>query len=129
MSTVLDRMTAEHKKSYLLLLSVVFHYHGLDDKEQKILNQEAASINATEELVWVNKFVSEDIYSAYDRARAYFKESLSENDREKKLVFLSKVWKANEAKGHITEMEATAMLRLAKDWKVERDLMNIIRKK
>lgn len=122
-------MTANHNKSYLLLLSVVFHYHGLDEKEQVILHREADKLGADTELTWVNSFVTEDIYSAFDRAKVFLKETIPEEDRESKLEILTKVWRANEEKGQISEMEATSMLRLAKDWKIERDLMAVIRGK
>jgi hypothetical protein len=38
------------------------------------------------------------------------------------------VWKANDLKGYITEMEATAMLKLAKDWSVEKELIDLVLK-
>jgi len=38
------------------------------------------------------------------------------------------VWKANNKKGYITEMEATAMLKLAKDWQVENELIEMVKK-
>jgi uncharacterized tellurite resistance protein B-like protein len=49
-------------------------------------------------------------------------------DKEKRLNYLSAVWDANNKKGYISEMEATAMLKLAKDWHIERDLIERIRK-
>jgi uridine phosphorylase len=36
------------------------------------------------------------------------------------------VWEANNLKGFVTEMEATAMLKLAKDWGVEKELVNLV---
>jgi hypothetical protein len=36
------------------------------------------------------------------------------------------VWESNNLKGYVTEMEATAMLKLAKDWKVESEIAKII---
>jgi hypothetical protein len=38
------------------------------------------------------------------------------------------VWEAAKSKGYISEMEATAILKLAKDWAVQKDLLKLIRK-
>ena len=45
-------MTSEEKKALLLLKSVIFHYHGLDEDEQKILDETAKQLDAQEELKW-----------------------------------------------------------------------------
>ena len=50
-------------------------------------------------------------------------------EKEIRLNYLNMVWDANNKKGYISEMEATAMLKLAKDWHVETDLINMIKKK
>jgi hypothetical protein len=42
---------------------------------------------------------------------------------------LGLVWKATNRKGCITEMEATTILKVAKDWKMQRELMGMVRKK
>jgi hypothetical protein len=36
------------------------------------------------------------------------------------------VWQANNLKGYVTEMEATAMLKLAKDWNVQKELVQLV---
>jgi hypothetical protein len=36
------------------------------------------------------------------------------------------VWESNNLKGYVTEMEATAMLKLARDWKVEEEFTRLI---
>ena len=48
--------------------------------------------------------------------------------KAKRLEYLDQVWQANNKKGYITEMEATAMLKLAKDWHVENELIEMVRK-
>jgi hypothetical protein len=45
-----------------------------------------------------------------------------------RLYYLSSVWNANNRKGYISEMEAIAMLKLAQDWQIERELLDMIRK-
>ena len=124
----LSIMTSEEKRSFLLLKSVIFHYHGLDEDEQKILDDTARRLDAQEELKWANQFISQDYITAFERAREYLNETVGKYDREKRLEYLDLVWKANNQKGYITEMEATAMLKLAKDWGVERDLIELVRK-
>jgi hypothetical protein len=121
-------MTSEEKKSFLLLKSIIFHYHGLDEDEQKILDETAKELEAFEELKWANEFISGDYLSAFERAREYLNKTIGIYDREKRLHYLDLVWKANNKKGYITEMEATAMLKLAKDWGIEKDLIELVKK-
>lgn len=121
-------MTSEEKKAFLLLKSVIFHYHGLDEDEQKELDDTAQALDAVAELKWASDFIEEDYYNAFERARNYLKEVMNTLEKDKRLSFLSMVWEANNKKGYISEMEATAMLKLAKDWGVEADLIAIIKK-
>lgn len=120
-------MTSEEKKAFLLLKSVIFHYHGLDEDEKKILDDTADKFDAHEELKWAIDFIAEDYFTAFDRARVFLNDIVGKLDKEKILDYLDMVWKANNRKGYITEMEATAMLRLAKEWKVETELITMVR--
>jgi len=120
-------MTSEEKKAFLLLKSVIFHYHGLDEDEKKILEETAADIDAKEELKWANDFISRDYITAFERAREYLNTVIGSLEKDKRLYYLDLVWKANNQKGYITEMEATAMLKLAKDWQVENELIALVR--
>ena len=43
-------------------------------------------------------------------------------------MHIEMVWNANNLKGYVTELEATAMLILARDWNVEEDLIEILKK-
>ncbi len=121
-------MSSEEKKAFLLLKSVIFHYHGLDEDEQQILDEAAESIDGKEELKWANDFIGEDYFSAFDRAREYLATIMKSIDKDLCIKYLTMVWEANNKKGYISEMEATAMLKLAKDWNVERKLIEYIRK-
>jgi hypothetical protein len=118
-------MSSEEKKIFFLLKSIIFHYHGLDEEEQHLLRESAAELEGDEELNWAQEFVAQDYLSAFDRARVYLQKV--EIAPQKKLDYLYRVWKANNAKGYITEMEATGMLRLARDWQLEADLMKLVR--
>ena len=118
-------MDTEEKKAFLLLKTIIFQYHGLDDQEQKLLEEAAEKIDAKEELQWALDFVAEDYMTAFDRARKYLT-GLS-LDKEKRVQYLNMVWQANNEKGFITEMEATGMLRFAKDWQVENELIAMVR--
>ncbi len=124
---MLNNMSSEEKKAFLLLKSVIFHYHGLDEDEQKILDNTASDLEAEDELEWANSFIAEDYYTAFDRARIYLNDVFKKSDRKKLLSYLDMVWKANNQKGYITEMEATAMLKLAKDWEIENELISMVR--
>jgi hypothetical protein len=120
-------MSSEEKKAFLLLKSMIFHYHGLDEDESQILERSANNIDGVDELKWANDFIAEDYSTAFDRARTYLKDAMENVDRDTKLSYLDQVWKSNYQKGYITEMEATAMLKLAKDWGIESDLISMVR--
>ncbi len=122
-------MTSDEKKAILLLKSVIFHYHGLDNEEKEILDRTAQEFDALEELQWANEFIATDYYTAFERARDYLNSIIGNLDKEKRLEYLAMVWDANNAKGFVTEMEATAMLKLAKDWHVQKELMVVVREK
>ena len=129
MASEIKPMTSEEKKAILLLKSVIFHYHGLDNEEKEILDNTARKFDAWEELKWANDFIALDYYTAFERAREYLNEVVGNLDKDTRLSYLGMVWEANNAKGYVTEMEATAMLKLAKDWHVQKELMMLVRKK
>jgi len=121
-------MSSDEKKAFLLLKSLILSFHGLTDEEKAMLEHTASEITGQEELDWVLHFINEDVYTAFERARAYFNSTIATYENSKKLSYLQMAWEANSSKGHITEMEATAMLKLAKDWGVQRDLLALVRK-
>ena len=73
-------MTPEEKKAFMLLKSVIFHYHGLDADEVKILEKTADELDAHEELKWANDFISSDYITAFDRAQVYLNKVLIEKN-------------------------------------------------
>lgn len=121
-------MTSEEKKAYLLLKSVIFHYHGLDEKERQNLQETAQEIDGLEELRWANEFIAKDYFNSFDRAREYLNDIIGDYPLEKRVFYIDMVWKSNSLKGYVTELEATAMLKLARDWNVEAELMEIVKK-
>jgi uncharacterized tellurite resistance protein B-like protein len=118
--------SSEEKKARMLLKTVIFSYHGLDEDEKLDLKNTAENIDAVEELKWAMDFIAQDYITAFDRARAYFNNIIGDYPKEKRIEFISMVWEANNLKGYVTEMEATAMLKLAKDWNVEQELMEMV---
>jgi hypothetical protein len=122
-------MTNDQKKAFLLLEAVVFQYDGLDEKEGRLLWEAAEGMDASDELQWVNDFLAADPLTAFDRARAYLNKLTDDWDSDVRLHCLEMAWKAISRKGHITEMEATALLKVAKDWKLQRELIAMVRKK
>ncbi len=116
----------EEKKSLMLLKAIIFHYHGLDEDEEKILYRSAGELDAHEELKWAFDFIAQDYISAFDRARAYMVDAMKSIEKYKRLQFINLTWKANSEKGYITEMEATAMLKIAKDWEVDQELIALV---
>ena len=120
-------MAPEEKKAFMLLKSVIFHYHGLDQDEVRLLEESADELQAHEELKWANEFIASDYLTAFERAQEFLNEVIGSLDKDKRLHYLDHVWKANNEKGYITEMEATAMIKLAKDWDIERELIQLVR--
>ncbi len=122
-------MTSEEKKAFLLLKSIIFNFHGIDEDEQAILDEAASRLDADNELQWANEFLAEDYYSAFDRAQEFLDPIMKDFDKPKRLDYLSQVWDANNLKGYISEMEATAMIRLAQSWEIETELIDMIKNK
>lgn len=119
-------MTEEEKRVYMLLKAVIYHYHGLDELEKNDLYETADHLKAQEELTWALEFIAKDHLSSFDRARTYLNEIIGDYAKEKRIELINMVWQANNLKGYITEMEATAMLKLAKDWSVEKELIELV---
>jgi hypothetical protein len=122
-------MSVEEKKVYLLLLVIIFNYHGLNDIEQQILKDTASRLDAQNELDWVSEFSLPSVDVTYDKIKDYINNCVSEYNDSKKLELLINVWNSNMQKGYISEMEATAMLMLSKEWKVQKEFILHIREK
>ena len=118
--------STEEKKVYMLLKTVIFHYHGLDEDEQKELEKTAEVFDARDEYKWALSFVAEDYITAFDRARSYLNTIIGDYPKEKRVELINMVWESNNSKGYVTEMEATAMLKLAKDWNVQQELIDLV---
>lgn len=121
-------MTQEEKRVYMLLKAVIYHYHGLDEAEKQDLENSSTRIDAKDELKWALDFVAKDYITAFDRARSYLNDIIGDYAKEKRIDLINMVWQSNNLKGYVTEMEATAMLKLAKDWNVEKELIELVLK-
>lgn len=116
----------DEKKVFMLLKSVIFHYHGLDENEKRDLDRTAEELMAHVEYEWAMNFIAEDYITAFERARDYLNEIIGDYPKDKRIELVNMVWQANNLKGYVTEMEATAMLRLAKDWNVQEELIDLV---
>ena len=112
----------------MLLKAVIFHYHGLDEIERLDLDNTARRLDAGNAFQWALDFIAKDYITAFDRARVYLNEIIGDYTKAKRTELINMVWEANNLKGFVTEMEATAMLKLAKDWGVEKELTNLVLK-
>lgn len=121
-------MTQQERRVYMLLKAVIFYYHGLDEPEKKDLDETAARLDAAAELTWAVEFIAKDYVTAFERARVYLNEIIGDYTKEKRVELVNMVWQANNLKGYVTEMEVTAMLKLARDWKVEQELIALVLK-
>jgi hypothetical protein len=121
-------MTEEEKRVYMLLKAVIYHYHGLDELEKVDLEETANQYDAHAQLKWALDFIAKDYLTSFDRARTYLNEIIGDYTKAKRIELINMVWMANNLKGYVTEMEATAMLKLAKDWSVEKELIELVLK-
>lgn len=121
-------MSVEEKRVYLLLKAVIFHYHGLDQEEKDDLESTAREIDGQEELTWVMEFIEKDQLTSFERARTFLNDIIGDYTKERRVELIDMVWQANNLKGYVTEMEVTAMLKLAHDWKVENELIALVLK-
>jgi hypothetical protein len=121
-------MTPQEKRVYMLLKAVIFYYHGLDELERKDLEETAVRLAAEPEHHWAIEFIAKDYVTAFERARVYLNEIIGDYTKEKRIELINMVWQSNNLKGYVTEMEVTAMLRLAKDWNVEQELIALVLK-
>ncbi len=119
-------MTLEEKRVYLLLKAVIFHYHGLDQLEKIDLDESAKRMDGLEALRWAMDFIEKDQITAFDRARDFLNDIIGDYTKEKRVELVNMVWDSNNLKGYVTEMEANAMLRLARDWKVEGEFIQLV---
>ncbi len=110
----------------MLLKVVIYHYHGLDETEKRDIEQVSTDFEAKDELAWALDFVAEDYITAFDRARAYLNNIIGDYTKPKRVDLINMVWLSNNLKGYVTEMEATAMLKLAKDWNVAQELIELV---
>jgi hypothetical protein len=120
-------MDSEHKKSLLLLKLVIFNYHGLDLQEKKILTDTAAKMEALDELNWAFDFSNQDPVSSFDRARQFFNTTIATYEKDVRFSFIKSVWEDTQSKGYVSEIEAMSMLKLAKDWGVQKELLAMVR--
>jgi len=116
----------EEKRVYMLLKSVIFHYHGLDEEEKNDLDKTAAELDAHEEYQWAQEFIAKDYLTSFERARDFLNDIIADYPKDKRVELINMVWQANNLKGYVTEMEATAMLKLAKDWNVQKELIELV---
>lgn len=116
-------MESDLKKALILLKALIFHYHGMDHDEQKLLIGFVDEIEGKDEYDWAIKFISSDYMSAYDRAKEYFKKTIILRPPEERLHFLLDTWEDNHKKGYVTEMETTALINLSKHFAVEKEFL------
>ncbi len=122
-------MSVEEKRAFLSLLIIIFNYHGLSEVEQQILQDTASVHDAFNELEWIKEYSKPSIDESYDKLKKYVNDTIGNLAIEKRTEYLNKVWDANQQKGYVSEMEATAMLMLSKEWHVQKEFVQYIREK
>ncbi|WP_053406597.1 hypothetical protein [Persicobacter sp. CCB-QB2] len=119
-------MIKDEKRAFFLLMCLMLHYHGLDEHEQNIINHEASQHAEGENLKeWALEFIKSDYLNIFERAKKELNHiPLQPSTR---LNHLLKVWDLLHIKGYITEMEATAMIRIAAEWELQEKLIQQVR--
>jgi hypothetical protein len=120
--------TPLEKKVYMLLKAVIFHYHGFDELERNDLEKTSIALDAKAESKWALDFIAQDYITSFERAREYLNDIIADYPKDKRVELINMVWEANNLKGYVTEMEATAMLKLARDWNVQQELAALVLK-
>ena len=82
-------LSVEEKKVHMLLKSVIFHYHGLDDQEKKDLDNTANLLDAHDEYQWAMNFVATDYITAFDRARVFLNDIIGDYQKEKRIELIN----------------------------------------
>ncbi|WP_420316898.1 hypothetical protein [Ekhidna sp.] len=126
-STFEIQMDTTTKKALLLLKSLIFHYHGLDDEERDMLEKSANEMKASDEMEWANKFIAEDYLSAFERSREFLSKIFCKMSEPDRIKYLMEVWEETHKKGYVTEMETTAILTLSKDFHVEKQFLEAVK--
>jgi len=112
-------MESDLKKGIILLKTLIFHYHGMDEDERKILDDYVSELDAKEEYNWAIDFVSKDYLSAFERTREFLKRCFFKLSNKEKLQQLLETWEDNHKKGYVTEMETTALINISRDLEIE----------
>ncbi|MFK7953123.1 MAG: hypothetical protein AB8B73_09770 [Ekhidna sp.] len=115
-----------NKKALMLLKSLIYHFHGLDDDEKEMLEASAKRLGAVSEMNWANSFISQDYMSAFERSREFLTKIFMKMNEKDRVKHLLEVWEENYVKGYVTEMETTAMFTLSKDWHVEKEFLALV---
>lgn len=119
-------MDNDLKKGLVLLKSLIFHYHGMDNDEKEILEKFVKSIDAWDAYEWSSEFISSDYLSAFERSKEFLGKVFDQIPAEKRLEYLVDNWEDNHKKGYVTEMETTAMINLAKGWSIDKEFFKVI---
>lgn len=116
------------KKALLLLHTVIFSYNSLDEIESVMLEEIAKAHGVESELEWAISFVNQDLFTAFKRMTEYFGTELNGASKKQLLELLMITWKNVQSKGAVSEVEALAFLKTARQLGVESDFVNQIRK-
>ena len=119
-------MSSQEKRVYMLLKAVIFHYHGLNEEEKTDLDKTADALNAHDEYHWAQEFIEQDYLTSFERARDFLNDIIADYPKAKRIELINMVWEANNLKGYVTEMEAAAMFKFAKDWNVQQELIELV---
>ena len=114
-------MDTEEKKIILLLRAVLFHYQGLGDKGEVLLRRKAKEIQAEEELKWVLASVEKSPSSS--RSCKQLQKLARGLSSEHLLTHLYESWEEGMKKGYLSNSEALWILKVAKVWGIEKDLL------
>ena len=120
---ILKNLSLEEKRAYILIMSLLAYYHGLSSEDKSLLNKETEAINGKQAFFWAKEFIEKNTVTASKRAKAHLKKVKPHIEIKKRVTFLENIWQIYMKKGYLTTTEATTLLKIAKSWGVETDIL------
>ena len=119
-------MNSEQKKTLLLVMSLVLHLHDLDEDEQRILAAKADELEGHTELAWITEFINENPATAIERGRVFVNTLTGNSPKDFRILCIRETLSAVQEKGYLSESEAVAVLKFARDWRIEPELKAMV---
>ena len=99
----------------------------MEESEKSLLLSYCKEFKGKSEFNWADKFVKSDILTAFKRSRTSVSQLLQSENADDRIDVLSEVWEVTKTKGFITQMEASFLLGVSRDWNLESELIAMVK--